>query len=203
MNLVQKYKKCREIENGGRIVYCPTCNNHRVLYHPCNKRGCPIGGPKNQFIWRKKHNKKILPIGHYHLIFSVPDVMVYIWMRLKEDFINTFFHLVKESFKEYQKKTGITYGLTMVFQSHGRGLCYKPHMHCLLTPGGTDENGNWIDDHAIKYSELLDGIKKNFKREILKKIRSAEKYDLAEVLRLEMKKNGVIMLHIIRKVVRK
>lgn len=188
LRLWAKIRKCRKIENGGRIVYCPTCNNHRVLYHPCNKRGCMKCGPKNQQQWREKHNKKILPIGHYHLVFSVPEIFVYIWLKMKNDLINVFFHLVKESFKEYQKKTGITYGLTMVFQSNGRGLCYKPHMHCLLTPGGTDKNGKWVDDHSIRYTELLEGIKRNIKGCLRKKIRKIEEDALNGMLSLQKEK---------------
>ena len=166
----------------------PTCDNHRVLYHPCNKRGCPTCSKKNQLQWKEKYQKKILPMGHFHLIFSVPEVYVYIWMKLKRDFINSFFHLVQESFKNYQKQTGLKYGLTMVFQSHGRGLCYKPHMHCLLTPGGIDENGKWHDDNSISYSELLEGIKNSINAELCKKVKKLERATLRNIISVQDEK---------------
>ena len=78
---LENMKKCRTIEKGGRVLYCPDCKTSMVLYNPCNKRGCPICYRKNQLQWQKKASHKILPVTHYHLTFSIPESYTGVWLR--------------------------------------------------------------------------------------------------------------------------
>lgn len=180
-NLKQKFLDCKTINSGGRILHCPSCNNYRVVYHPCNKRGCPKCSPKNQIKWKNKLNEKLLRMGHYHLIINPPAKMTYYWLVTREKCINTLFQVVKESFKEYQKKTGLMFGIVMVFQSHGKGLSYKPHMHCIITPGGIDKKGRWIEHHSMEYTRIIEGIKEKISSQMLKKFGKLEKKIFEEV----------------------
>ena len=125
---LENMSTCRTIEKGGRILRCQDCGTQVVVYNPCNQRGCPVCSKKNQIQWAEKLKKKLLPTGHYHLIFSIPEELTEIWKKDKRTFINSFFHSVQQAFKQLQKDMGITLGITMVFQSHSHGLFFKPHI---------------------------------------------------------------------------
>ena len=58
----------------------------------------------------------------------------------------------------------------MVFQSAGEGISYHPHVHCVITPGGLNENHEWENDLNISYSEILEGVKDKFSSSFLKKL---------------------------------
>jgi len=57
--------------------------------------------------------------------------------------VKQLFEAVDWSIKKLERQEGIKLGRVLVFQSHGRGLSYKAHIHCLLTAGGLDEAMNW------------------------------------------------------------
>ncbi len=169
-NIIEKYKNCRTIKMGGRIVECPNCKEKMVLYNPCNKRGCPVCGKKNQLQWKENIKCRLLEMGHYHLVIVPPDMYTMIWMYHKHAFISSLFNSINESFKKYQKKKGLQYGMTMVFQSVGEGLSYHPHVHCIITPGGMNDEHEWEDDFSMNYSEILEEVKKSFSCGFLKKL---------------------------------
>ena len=170
INLIDKYTKCHTIEMGGRILECPACKEKMVLYNPCNKRGCPECGEKNQQQWREKVNNRLLDMGHLHLVIVPPEMYSMIWLYHKKDFINSLFTSINDSFKKYQKKKGLQYGMIMVFQSAGEGMSYHPHVHCVITPGGLNEKHEWEDDLSMSYSEIVEGVKESFSRSFLKKL---------------------------------
>ena len=97
-NLLDNYEKCHTIKMGGRIVECPACKEKMVLYNPCNKRGCPECGEKNQQQWREKVNNRLLDMGHLHLVIVPPEMYSMIWLYHKIDFINSLFYSNKRQF---------------------------------------------------------------------------------------------------------
>jgi Putative transposase/Transposase zinc-binding domain len=161
---------CRTIERGGRIARCPNCNTKIVLYNPCNQRGCPVCYKKNQVQWKNKLQRKLLPIGHYHLVFSIPETFTFAWLAETKAVSDTLFHCVQLGIKQLQKETGLMFGSILVFQSHGKGLSYKPHMHCILTPGGIDQKKKWVSCGSIPYNRLIEIVRETFPVHLQKKV---------------------------------
>lgn len=174
---------CRTIEKGGRILHCPDCGNETVVYNPCNQRGCPVCSKKNQIQWANKLKKKLLPIGHYHLIFSLPEEMVFAWKFNADLLISSFFHSVRLAFKKIQKDMGITLGIVMVFQSHGKGICYKPHMHCIVTNHGINTNNKWVSCGSLSYTSLRDSIKEKLIPYFSKKLPAQHRHLFTKMFR--------------------
>lgn len=137
------FRKCRTAANGCRILKCDPCNLTMVVYNPCNKRGCPKCAKKLQMVWLEKVKNRILATGHSHLVFSLPGVYARDWMTNPRKLIRKFFKAVAAIMKDLEKSTGLQLGWILVFQSHGRGMSFKPHIHCLLTGGGLDANDQW------------------------------------------------------------
>lgn len=65
---------------------------------------------------------------------------------------------------------GITLGIIMVFQSHGRGMCFKPHMHCIVTDHGIDGDNNWVSYPTISYTKLEDVVRETLIPHLKKKM---------------------------------
>ena len=155
---LQNMQSCRTLIRGGIVLQCPECKTTQILYHPCNQRGCPICYKKNQILWKTKLQKRILPTSHFHLVFSVPQVFTTIWLRNKKTITNILFSSISKCIKELGKELGILFGSVLVFQSKGKGLCYKPHVHCILTAGGLNDAKQWVDVGSIDYTKLKERL---------------------------------------------
>jgi len=159
---------CHTITRGGKLIWCQDCKSGTVFYHPCNQRGCPFCYLKNQIRWMYKMLRKLLPISHYHLIFSIPQAFTITWLNNKKDIVKILFSAVSQAIKEYGEDSGLMLGIILVFQSHGKGMCYKPHMHCILTAGGLSEKNEWIEIGSLEYKKLEDKFREKFNQEMEK-----------------------------------
>lgn len=166
---LENMRDCKTTRYGGRVVECPHCGKIKVIYNPCNQRGCPICHKRNQKLWEHRALKSLLQTNHLHLVFSIPQEYTFVWFRYKKEFMNAFFECVKKAIASISEKTGITPGCVAVFQSHGKGMVYKPHIHCALTAGGITADGTWVPSGSISYRDLAAVVQENFNRELVKK----------------------------------
>ena len=169
---LENMEKCRTAEKGGQVLFCPDCNTGMILYNPCNKRGCPICYLKNQMQWQKKAERRLLPTTHYHLTFSIPEIYTGIWLRNKKEVMDSLFIAVREAIAVIGKETELLLGSILAFQSHGRGMSYKPHMHCVLSGGGLDRDMNWVELQNIPTRKMEQITEETFENEIQKRLQS-------------------------------
>ena len=160
---------CRTAERGGKILACQDCGIKIPIYNPCNQRGCSICYEKRQIEWKIKILTRLVPVSHHHLVFSIPQIYTDIWLRNKKAVMDGLFACVSNIIKEVGESYSLNLGSVLVFQSQGRGMTYKPHMHCILTAGGLDENKNWIDVKTLKCTKLEKRLKETLHNEIVKK----------------------------------
>lgn len=166
---LKNMKECRTTRYGGRVVQCPQCGTIKTIYNSCNQRGCPICYKRNQKLWEHRVLESLLNTNHFHLVFSIPEVFTVVWLRHKKDFMNAFFECVKKAIATISKDYGVTPGCVAVFQSHGKGMVYKPHIHCAVTAGGITADGKWVQLGSISYTRLAKIVQDNLKKELLKK----------------------------------
>jgi len=167
---LESMKKCRTFELGGRLLECPECGARIIQYNPCNMRGCPICCEKNQIQWRLKTKKRILPTRHYHLTFSIPEYYTKIWLRNKKEVSESLFQAVRVAIQVMSDKKGLLLGSILVFHSHGTGMSYKPHMHCVLSGGGLDNTGRYCELGSIPFHDLEQNVEDGFESSIKKQI---------------------------------
>jgi len=166
---LKNMKECRTTRYGGRVVQCPKCGTIKTIYNSCNQRGCPICHKRNQKLWEHRVLESLLNTNHFHLVFSIPQVFTAVWLRHKKEFMNAFFECVKRAIATISSDYGVTPGCVAVFQSHGRGMVYKPHIHCALTAGGITSDGKWVSLGSIAYTRLAKVIQDNLIKELLRK----------------------------------
>lgn len=170
---VENMQTCRTAARGGRIVECTHCDNREIIYNPCNVRGCPSCSGRNKILWQNKLKSKLLPVSHYHLTFSIPYAFTTTWLRQKKTVTTVLFKSINKVFAGLKSETQLLFGYALTFQSHGRGMSYKPHVHCILSDGGINKEGKWEKFHQIVYSRLIERFKEITYQELLETIPSA------------------------------
>ena len=140
---IADYGQCRTVAKGCQIFHCDDCHRSAVVYNPCNRRGCPVCAKKNQRAWLESVKSRLIPTGHLHLVFSFPDEITDRWRKNPRETIGQLFQTVNRAIKKLECLKGLRIGRMLVFQSHGRGLSYKAHVHCLMTDGGLNQDGQW------------------------------------------------------------
>jgi len=167
---IENMHTCRTAARGGRITQCPKCYTRTVIYNPCNTRGCPICSARNKILWQKKLSKKLLPVSHYHLVFSIPHAFTPTWLRNKKKVAEILFKSAGKVIAELRIQTGLLCGSALDFQSHGKGMCYKPHIHCILSDGGINKEGKWEKLGTLRYTKMANRFRELAYKELLRQI---------------------------------
>jgi hypothetical protein len=165
---LENMQTCRTVERGGRVLKCPECKIMIVSYNPCNQRGCPQCSEARQIQWKQGLQGRLAPVSHYHVVFSIPKIYTDIWLWRKKALIGALFRSVSIAIKTYEEEIGLQMGSVLVFQSHGKGMSYKPHIHCILTAGGLDKEGKWKSLGSLSTKTLEKEVKANLNKELTK-----------------------------------
>ena len=145
---------CRTAALGGHSRECDfdDCHHEDQSYNSCGNRHCPKcqGIAKNK--WLKKRLKELLPVHHYHVVFTLPHLLNNLALFNKALFYNLLFKassLTLKAFASNPKYLGATMGFLGVLHTWGQTLLNHPHIHYIVPGGGfaTDDEGNesWIE----------------------------------------------------------
>jgi predicted Zn-ribbon and HTH transcriptional regulator len=76
--------RCRTAALGGHRDQCLRCGYQTISYNSCRNRHCPKCQTNAREKWLRKRQQELLPVGYYHLVFSVPHTLVpLIWQNKK------------------------------------------------------------------------------------------------------------------------
>jgi hypothetical protein len=77
-------ERCRTAALGGHRDQCDRCGHQAVSFYSCRNRHCPKCQTNARDKWLAARQQELLPVGYYHLIFSVPHTLVpLIWQNKK------------------------------------------------------------------------------------------------------------------------
>lgn len=135
--LIGAIAACRTPALGGHLYHCPTCETQHPVYHSCRRRGCPNCQALSQETWIAARSARILPIRHFHVVFTLPSQLRRLARGHPTDVYNAFFRIVGEILEELAlTHYGVQLGWTAVLHTWKRDLGYHPHIHVLVTAGG-------------------------------------------------------------------
>ena len=66
-------RKCRTQALGGHIDACNCCKKIHISYNSCRNRHCPTCQGHKQATWIKKRMAELLPVGYFHVVFTLPS----------------------------------------------------------------------------------------------------------------------------------
>lgn len=138
---------CRTACLGGHMNVCPDGHHRSIAYNSCGHRSCPQCGWLETQRWLEGQRAKLLPCGHHHLVFTLPSELIPIWRFNRAAYAQLLFHVVQETLKQLladPKYLGGRPGLLCGLHTWNQLLQPHVHLHCLVTAGGLDTEGNWV-----------------------------------------------------------
>jgi hypothetical protein len=130
--------------------------------------------------WLEKQKLELLPVGYFHLVFTVPHELNRLILVNKKPLINILFHAASEALLEFARThLGGTLGLTTVLHTWDQTLLDHFHLHCLVPAGALSGDQNrWIPARKnflfpvtalsiVFRGKFLDFLKKAFDRKKL------------------------------------
>jgi hypothetical protein len=96
----------------------------------------------------RKQQARVLDCPHYHVIFTIPHDYNVLWLYNSTAMMKILFQAARDSmmtFLDDPKYLGAEPGILGCFHSWGRDLSIHPHCHFLVTAGGLNADGEWVE----------------------------------------------------------
>jgi hypothetical protein len=143
---------CRTPALGAQLHVCTTCQAVHPVYLSCRKRGCPNCQALAQEQWIAARRERILPVRHFHLVFTLPAELRRLAMAHPALLYGAFFRIVGAILEEMGRDhLKATLGWTMVLHTWRRDLGPHIHIHALVTAGGLLLDGSAFQHVAGLY----------------------------------------------------
>ena len=137
---------CRTEALGGHLERCDSCGWERPLFHSCRNRHCPRCGSSATHEWVETQKAELLPVGYFHLVFTLPHELNPLILINKKVLFTILFKAVSETLADFGRthlKGRI--GFLAVLHTWDQTLLDHFHLHCLI-PGGALalDRSRWI-----------------------------------------------------------
>lgn len=157
--------RCRTATLGGHKVSCIICGYENIVYNSCGDGSCPQCQQIKKELWVDKIANTLLPVRHYHVIFTVPHELNDLFYYNQSKFYKILFRTCWETISQVSGEGKC--GMIATLHSWGSNLSYHPHIHCIVADGNL-KDGKW--EHGkrkngrffVDYSELRACFKKQF-----------------------------------------
>ena len=130
--------RCRTAALGGHRDQCARCGYEAISYCSCRNRHCPKCQTNAREKWLRARERELLPVGYFHLVFSVPHALVPLIWQNKRVLFALLFEASAATLLEVAadpKHLGAAIGFLSILHTWGQTLQRHPHIHCVV-PGG-------------------------------------------------------------------
>ncbi|MBS0201656.1 MAG: IS91 family transposase [Planctomycetes bacterium] len=128
-----------------RLAYrCSGCGDETPMYNSCGDRHCPQCQAKQRAAWLEARRQELLPVGYFHVVFTVPHELAAVAAAHPALFYRHLFRAVRETLLEVAatpKHLGARIGGLMVLHTWGQNLQLHPHVHVIVPGGGLSADG--------------------------------------------------------------
>ena len=144
--VMRAVETCRTAELGGHLKQCDTCGFEHPSYNSCRNRHCPKCQSLAKAQWLQKQNAELLPVGYFHLVFTLPHLLNGLILAHKKIVLSLLFKAVSETLLEFgQRRLGGTVGIIAVLHTWDQKLQDHFHLHCLVPAGALSlDHSRWI-----------------------------------------------------------
>lgn len=140
--------KCKTIKAGLNKDVCENCGEIETHYNSCKNPNCPMCQGVNRALWVDKQKYYSLNIPYYHIVFTLPEELNIICLISPSFMYDLLFECASKTLNELasdDKYLGGKIGFTTVLHTWGQNLHLHPHLHCIVTSGGIDNNHKWVN----------------------------------------------------------
>jgi len=146
LKVMRAVSVCRTQELGGHLKQCDTCGFEHPTYNSCRNRHCPKCQSLAKAQWLEKQTSELLPVGYFHLVFTLPHEFNRLILAHKKIVLALLFKAVSETLLEFgQTRLKGTLGIIAVLHTWDQTLKDHFHLHCLVPSGALSfDHSRWI-----------------------------------------------------------
>ncbi len=178
--LIHLLSACRTAGLGSHFERCDQCSYMGKSYDSCRNRHCPTCQQKDKLEWLDKRMKELLPVGYYHLVFTLPHELNPMCLQNKKVMYELLFKAASQTLIELAKDSkhlGADIGLVTVLHTWGQNMMEHPHLHCIMPSGGlSSDKEHWV--HPQKKNKFFIHVKvlsTKFKKKFLALLKEAHR----------------------------
>ncbi len=168
---------CRTAKYGFHVDQCDRCGHSQEEYNSCRDRHCPKCQGVSRRKWVAKRIEDILPVKHYHVVFTLPHQLHDI-IRYNRRFI---FDLLFASsaatllaFGRDPKWLGGEMGFYGVLHTWGQTLWAHPHVHYIVPGGALTKDNRWVEPtYPGKFLFPVRALSKVFRGKFIEGLKTA------------------------------
>jgi len=148
LKVMSAIETCRTAAQGGHVEGCEDCGHQRISYNSCRNRHCPKCQGAQAREWLAAREADLLPVGYFHVVFTVPAEVADVAMQNKAVIYDLLFRAASETMLTIAadpRHLGARIGITAVLHSWGSALTHHPHIHMIVPGGGISRDGKrWV-----------------------------------------------------------
>ena len=190
--VMTQLKKCRTSEMGFHLYKCTDddCAQYKYQYHGCRNRHCPQCGGFKKDEWIEDRRRELLPIGYYHVVFTLPHELNSLILGNRKQLFKLLFDASAQTllaFGNDEHHLGAAPGIISVLHTWGQDLNFHPHVHCIVSGGGTVKNTggsySWKNAKRIKDGFLfpINAMRIVFRAKFLQGLKSLNENKLIQL----------------------
>ena len=148
LKVMAAIEACRTAALGGHVEGCQDCGHRRIAYNSCRNRHCPKCQAAAARDWLAAREADLLPVGYFHVVFSLPAEIATIAAQNKAVVYDLLFRAASQTMLTIAadpRHLGARIGITAVLHSWGSALTHHPHIHMIVPGGGISLDGQrWV-----------------------------------------------------------
>jgi hypothetical protein len=148
MKVMSAIERCRTVALGGHVARCEGCAHTVIAYNSCRNRHCPKCQGAAAREWLTEREAELLPVGYFHLVFTLPSPIADIAYQNKAVLYDLLFKAAAEAtitIAGDPKHLGARIGITAVLHTWGSAMTHHPHVHMIVPGGGISADGSrWV-----------------------------------------------------------
>ena len=137
---------CRSAMLGGHVERCPAGHFAKIHYNSCRHRSCPQCRFLRVEHWLEVQRARFIDCPHHHVIFTIPAALNGLWRHNQRALTNLLFEVASDvllTLLADERHMGARPGITATLHTWGQSLQLHPPLHCIVTAGGLDDDGDW------------------------------------------------------------
>jgi hypothetical protein len=151
------------------------CNHVHRQYHSCGNRHCPNCGGLKKEQWIENLTAQLFPTAYYHVVFTVPHEFNALMLGNRKLMFKLLFESASTTLLQFGSEPdhlGASIGITSVLHTWGQQLSFHPHLHCIVSGGGINNN-QWVAAKRSndKFLFPINALKLVYKAIFLKNLR--------------------------------
>jgi predicted Zn-ribbon and HTH transcriptional regulator len=119
--------RCRTAALGGHVARCEDCAHEHIAYNSCRNRHCPKCQSTAAKAWLVAREAELLPVGYFHLVFTLPKPIADIAYQNKREIYNLLMRASADTvirIASDPKHLGARIGMTSVLHTWGSAMTH-------------------------------------------------------------------------------